>query len=238
MAKYYAMCEWFDETCGQLVDHLDAAGVADNTIIIYVTDNGWIQRTPDDSVPSGWKTSFAPRSKQSPYDGGTRTPIMICWPDKIKPSDRPDVVSSIDLVPTMLKAAGARVPKNLPGVDLLPLATGEKKLKRKYIFGESFAHDVADVDNPQTSLLYRWVIHGKWKLLLTYDGQVNRYKPVHLREEKRPQLFDLIADPYEKENLAAVNPDIVADLAAKIDSWWTVDQRQVETVFAAQEPEN
>ena len=57
MAKYYAMCEWFDETCGQLVDHIDAAGVTDNTIIVYVTDNGWIQRTPDVSVPNGWKTS-------------------------------------------------------------------------------------------------------------------------------------------------------------------------------------
>ena len=127
------------------------------------------------------------------------------------------------------------MPNNLPGVDLLPVATGEKKLERKYIFGESFAHDVADVDNPQASLLYRWVIHGRWKLLLTYDGEVNRYKPVHLREEKRPQLFDLIADPYEMKNLAEANPDIVADLVNRIDSWWKVDQRQVETVFAAKD---
>lgn len=87
LAKYYAMCEWFDETCGTLINHLEKAGVSDNTMIVYVTDNGWIQRTPDLTVPKGWKSSFAPKSKQSPYDGGTRTPIMVSWPAKIKPSD-------------------------------------------------------------------------------------------------------------------------------------------------------
>ena len=197
LAKYYAMCDWFDETCGELINHIDAAGVSENTMIVYVTDNGWIQKTPDTTVPDGWRTSFAPRSKQSPYEGGTRTPIMVCWPGNVPPGERPEVVSSIDLVPTMLNAAGANVPNILPGIDLLPVVKGEKKLNRDFLFGESFSHDVADIDNPQATLLYRWVIEGKWKLLLTYDGKVNRYKPVHLRSEKRPQLFDLLADPHE-----------------------------------------
>lgn len=231
LAKYYAMCDWFDETCGTLIDHLDKAGVADNTMIVYVTDNGWIQRTPDVNVPKGWKSSFAPKSKQSPYDGGTRTPIMVCWPGKIQPSEQSEVVSSIDLVPTMLKAAGADVPANLPGIDLLPVITGEKPLGREEIFGESFAHDVADVDNPEASLLYRWVIQGKWKLLLTYDGKVNRYGAMHLREENRPQLFDLLADPLETKNLAGENSEVVASLAKKLDEWWSVKERQVLTTF-------
>lgn len=231
LAKYYAMCEWFDETCGTLMDHLKESGVAENTMIVYVTDNGWIQRTPDTTVPAGWKTSFAPKSKQSPNEGGTRTPIMVSWPGRIQPSDRPEVVSSIDLVPTMLKAAGAEVPANLPGIDLLPVVTGQKPLGRDHLFGESFAHDVADIDNPEASLLYRWVIQGKWKLLLTYDGKVNSYGPVHLREEKRPQLFDLLADPTETTNLAEHNADVVAELAAKLDAWWKVKERKVLTRF-------
>lgn len=231
LAKYYAMCDWFDETCGQLIDHIDAAGVSDNTMIVYVTDNGWIQRTPDTTVPAGWKTSFAPRSKQSPYEGGTRTPIMVCWPGHVPPGERSEIVSSIDLVPTMLNAAGANVPQILPGIDLLPIVKGEKELNRDYLFGESFAHDVADIDNPQETLLYRWVIAGKWKLLLTYDGKVNRYKPVHLRSEKRPQLFDLLADPHETMNLAGENPAVVARLAAALDNWWKVTERQVQTSF-------
>jgi uncharacterized sulfatase len=231
LAKYYAMCEWFDETCGQLIDHLETTGVSDNTMIVYVTDNGWIQRTPDVKVPAGWQPSFAPKSKQSPNEGGTRTPIMISWPDKIEPSDRPEVVSSIDLAPTILKAAGAEVPGNLTGIDLLPVVRNEKPLDRKQIFGESFAHDIADIDNPQASLLYRWVIEGKWKLLLTYDGKVNRYAAVHLREEIRPQLFDLLADPEETNNLAANHPEVVARLANEIEQWWPVTERQVITKF-------
>jgi arylsulfatase A-like enzyme len=231
LAKYYAMCDWFDETCGQLINHIDDKGIRDNTLILYVTDNGWIQRTADTKVPEGWKTSFAPRSKQSPYEGGTRTPIMLSWPNRLKPADRPEVVSSIDLVPTMLAAAGATIPTNLPGLDLIPTAASGKPLDREAIFGESFSHDIHDIENPQATLLYRWTISGKWKLLLTYDGKVNRYNPVHTREEKRPQLFDLLADPHETRNLAADNPEVVARLAGKIADWWPVSERNVLTVF-------
>ena len=72
IAKYWAMCEWFDETCGQLLEFLDQQQLRENTLIVYVTDNGWINR-PDASA-------YAPRSKRSPYDGGVRTPIMIRFP--------------------------------------------------------------------------------------------------------------------------------------------------------------
>jgi arylsulfatase A-like enzyme len=231
LAKYYAMCDWFDETCGQLINHIDDQGIRDNTLIVYVTDNGWIQRTADTKVPEGWKTSFAPRSKQSPYEGGTRTPIMLSWPHRLKPADRPEVVSSIDLVPTMLAAAGAKIPTNLPGLNLIPTAESGKPLDRQAIYGESFSHDIHDIENPQATLLYRWTISGKWKLLLTYDGKVNRYNPVHTREEKRPQLFDLLSDPHETRNLAADNPEVVARLAGKIADWWPVSERNVLTVF-------
>ena len=67
LAKYYAMCEWFDETCGELVDHIDEKGLSENTIVIYVTDNGWIQRTYQTEVPEKWNKPFAPGSKQSPF---------------------------------------------------------------------------------------------------------------------------------------------------------------------------
>lgn len=227
LARYYAMCEWFDETCGTLTDHLDTAGVTDNTLIVYVTDNGWIQRTKQMDVPKGWKPSFAPKSKQSPNEGGTRTPIMVSWPKKIAPKEYSDVVSSIDLVPTMLKAAGAEVPENLPGLDLLPLTVSGKPLKRDAIFGESYAHDVADLDDLEASLLYRWVIAGRWKLLLSYDGKVNRYAAVHDRTEAVPALYDLLNDPFEAHNLASQNPDVVKLLNQKLDGWYKVKSRKV-----------
>ena len=222
IAKYYAMCTWFDETCGQLIDVLEKRNLRDDTIIVYVTDNGWIQN-PE-------KNGYAPRSKQTPYEGGIRTPILFSWPNgKWKNGKRKDVVSSIDLFPTVLAAIGARTPKGLPGLNLLENLKNEKPIKRKGIFGESFAHDIADVENPEESLNFRWTIEGTWKLLLTYDGEVNRYKTTHPREEKRPQLFNLLEDPKEEVNLAEQNPKVVARLAAKIGKWWPVKQRKVLT---------
>lgn len=223
VAKYYAMCDWFDETCGQVIDHLDAKGLRENTLIVYVTDNGWIQ-DPQSS-------KYAPRSKQTPYEGGIRTPIMFSWPGKLKPADRDELCSSLDIVPTVLAAAGANVPADLPGLNLMPEMTSGDKITRQRIFGESFAHDIADVENPEASLLFRWCIEGRWKLLLTYDGEVNRYQSTHPRDERRPQLFDLIADPAEQKNLAAENPAVVKRLADAIEAWYPVTQRKTQTTF-------
>lgn len=222
VARYYAMVEWFDQTCGQLLDKLDAKGLTENTLVVYVADNGWIQ-DPDSQ-------GYAPRSKQSANEGGTRQPIMFSWPGVIKPGDRGEQLgSSIDILPTALAAAGAEIPGNLPGLNLLPVLKSGEPTARKTVFGETFAHDVADIDNPQETLLYRWVVEGKWKLLLTYDGKLDRYASSHPRTEKRPQLFDLLADPHEDTNLASANPEVVARLAAGLQEWWPVTQRQVLT---------
>ncbi len=224
VAKYYANCEWFDETCGQLIAILEKRKLRDDTLIVYVTDNGWINRTD--------RSAYAPRSKQSPNEGGVRTPIMFSWPNGgLKPSKRSEVVSSIDLFPTVLAAAGARIPDDVPGVNLLNNLQRRLPIKRPGIFGEGFAHDIADIKTPEASLLYRWRIEGRWKLLLTYDGEVNRYKSSHPRTEKRPQLFDLLKDPHEKKNLAEQHPGVVADLAAKIAAWWSVKERKVITRY-------
>jgi arylsulfatase A-like enzyme len=223
IAKYYAMCDWFDETCGQLVDHLEKKGVRDNTLIVYVTDNGWIQNPQ--------RNGYAPRSKQTPYEGGIRTPIMFSWPKHLKPATRDELVSSIDLVPTMLAAGGSKIPTDLPGLNLLSNLKDESEIVREAIFGESFAHDIADIEDPEASLLFRWCIEDRWKLLLTYDGEVNRYQSTHPRTEKRPQLFDLIADPAETKNLAGDNPEIVARLAERISEWYPVKKRKVLIKF-------
>ena len=224
VARYYAMVEWFDETCGQLIEHLDRRGVSDNTLIVYVGDNGWIQKRDGNG--------FAPRSKQSPYEGGTRQPTMFCWPGVIQPGDRgSQLCSSVDIAPTVLAAAGARIPADLPGYNLLPILKSGEPTPRREVFGEGFAHDVADIDNPEASLLYRWVINGKWKLLLTYDGQLGRYAANHPRTETRPQLYDLQADPHEKHNLAAEHPETVAALAKKIEAWWPVTERKTQTTI-------
>jgi len=131
------------------------------------------------------------------------------------------------LAPTILNATGGTVPENLPGEDLLPLVRDRKLLVREAIFGEGFAHDIADLNTPEASLLYRWTIEGNWKLLLTYDGTVGRYAALHPRTERRPQLYDVSADPHETVNLADQHPEIVQRLAKRIADWWPVTERRL-----------
>jgi arylsulfatase A-like enzyme len=217
VARYYAMVEWFDQTCGQLMDHLNAKGLTHNTLILYLADNGWIQ---DPESPG-----YAPKSKQSANEGGTRQPIMFSWPGVIQPGKRGDqLCSSIDMVPTALAAAGAAIPEHLPGLNLLPALKSGAATTRTEVHGETFAHDVANLERPEDSLVFRWVIDGKWKLLLSYDNALEGKATQH--ETQGPQLFDLLADPHENSNLAQQNPEKVKLLSDKLQAWWAVTQRR------------
>jgi putative heme-binding domain-containing protein len=224
LAKYYAMCEWFDQTCGALLDHLDEKKLSENTMVIYVTDNGWIQRTAETPVPKGWNQAFAPKSKQSVHEGGIRTPIMIRWPSRIKPQlDEQTLVSSIDIAPTVLAACGLQQPESMHGLSLLDHCQG-KPLSRSRLFGEGFAHDIADINDPQKSLLARWCISENWKLIKRYPGQVGRYNIIH---EGFPEfeLFNLESDPHEQKNLADSLPDR-RDALNRLIEKWTMEGRE------------
>ena len=200
VAKYWAMVEWFDETCGQLLDHLDSKKIADDTMVIYLADNGWIQ-DPD-------RDRYAPRSKQSQYDGGLRTPILVRWPAKVKPSTSDRLVSSLDIAPTILAAAGIIPSPDLPGLNLLD---DHSLTARKAIFGEIFTHNAVDVVNPASSLRYRWTIAENWKLIVPNP----RNSP-----GAGVELYDLAADPFELHDRADRNPSQVNELKRTIDSWW------------------
>ena len=200
VARYLAMVEWFDQTCGELMGFLDRENLADNTIVVYVSDNGWIQN-PDNP-------RFAPKSKQSPYDGGLRSPIMLRWPAKIKPSQPDTVAHTIDLMPTLLKACGVPVPAGSPGIDLFDPAA---PAARDTVFGECYDHDMVDFDAPAKSLKWRWCRQGDWKLILPTARVPNAV----------PELYNLTADPAEVNNLAATEPARVTSLTAAINQWWT-----------------
>ncbi|HUT91530.1 MAG TPA: sulfatase [Thermoguttaceae bacterium] len=201
VARYWAMCEWFDETCGQLLGFLDKKKLAQNTLVVFVTDNGWIQ------LPGA--AGYAPKSKRSPYDGGLRTPIMLRLPGRIEPArDEKTPVVSIDLAPTILTACGLEATADMQGVDLLDR---EAPSARKSIFGETFTHNAIDVHDPASSLEYRWCIEGQWKLLVPNAANV---------PDGRTELYDVLADPHEERNLAGENRDRVVHLRALIDAWW------------------
>jgi uncharacterized sulfatase len=205
LAKYYAMCEWFDETCGQLLRHLDDKNLRENTIVVFAVDNGWIQETGPAKRTRG---NFAPRSKLSPYDGGLRTPVMIRWPGRTKAGRYDDLVSTIDLAPTMLTACGLPQNAELPGMSLLEVAAGRGRLPRDAVFGEIYEHTAVDVDKPALSLTHRWVREGEWKLI-RFD-----------QPEKAPELYHVSQDPHEERDLAKEQPDRVARLSKLVDEWW------------------
>ena len=215
VARYYAMVEWFDQTCGELFEEFEKRGLAKNTIVIYVTDNGWIQ-----SVDSG---RYAPLSKQAPYEMGIRTPIMIKWPGKVESKmDKKTLVSSIDIAPTILKMVGVGVPKAMTGVDLRDTAALKK---RDVVFGFDGNHDMFDINDRTANMESRYVVKGDWKLLLhdsenyglPYDGKSAAH-PNNL--EGKPELYNVKADPHEKNNLAEANPEKVAEMTKVLDAWW------------------
>jgi uncharacterized sulfatase len=202
VARYWASVEWFDRTCGELLNHLDQTGLRTNTIVLYTTDNGWLQDPAK-------VNQFAPRSKQTTYEGGVRTPIMVSWPARLKPRlDREHLASNVDVWPTLAALLQTPTPSGLPGINL----TDAKAVSRRArIHGASFSHNIADVDAPTRSLQTRWVIDGWWKLIVPNPRN---------RPDAAPELYDLRNDPWETKDCAADAPRRVAALGKRLDAWW------------------
>jgi uncharacterized sulfatase len=203
VARYWASVEWFDRTCGELLAYLEQKKLRENTVVLYTTENGWIQHPQQANRP-------APRSKLTPYEGGHRTPIMISWPGHVAPRmDREHLASTIDFWPTLAALLKTPAPASLPGLNLTDATA---VARRTSLFGEHYAHNIADVDAPTRSLEHRWIIAG-WHKLIVPDAR-NRPKAT-------PELYDLQSDPGEKTDLAAQRPERVRELRLQLDTWWT-----------------
>lgn len=184
---YAAMVRSLDRSVGRLVAALEEAGVADNTIIVFTSDNGGAGYVglPEINAPyRGWKLTL--------FEGGIRVPLFVSWPAKIPSETRVEMPAAhIDLLPTLAAAAGARRPDvEIDGVNLLPALTKKSRPEPRTIFWQS--------------AYYKVVRHGDWKLQLT--GRRDKIF-----------LFDLAADPTEQRNLAEERPDKVAELRALIE---------------------
>ncbi len=202
VARYWATVAWFDQTCGELLARLEERGERENTIVIYVCDNGWIQ--------SPQPNRFAPLSKVTPYEGGTRSPIMVSWPGKITPHrDETHLASNIDVWPTIAGLLGTEIPDNLPGINLTDATA---VADRQMIFGEQFDHDIANIYIPSQSLDARWVVAGDWKLIARQDrdGTITKL-----------ELFNLTNDPHEKKDLADIAPQRAKKMLTEITEWWS-----------------
>lgn len=198
IAKYWAMCSWFDETVGDLRGLLDEKGVADNTIILFITDNGWINQ-PDAS-------RYAPRSKRSPFDGGLRTPILIHAPGQVDPGTSGALACSIDIAPTALALAGIDPPEAMQGVNLVDLDVAG----RTALHGVVYSHDAVDYTEPDANWEYRWCVRDGWKLIMP---NADRFP------ERAVLLFHIAEDEAEEVSQAEAEPGRVASMTASIELW-------------------
>lgn|GEM_PF-235621 len=211
-AIQYANIERFDGGVGALLDHLDAVGIASNTIVVFTADNGFIPRTP--LVGTG-TNAYAPKSKTTAYEGGVRTPIIVRWPERIKPGGPlpPQIitqpVSIVDLAPTVLAALGLNPSPEMPGVNLLDL---NAVAARGAVFGEDYNLGMESLANPSASLEARFAIRDGWKLILAANGTAELY---HLYNT----ATGAPVDPFETNDLSGGNPALVSNLTAAILDW-------------------
>ncbi|MUH35223.1 DUF229 domain-containing protein [Zobellia amurskyensis] len=200
--RFYGMITNIDENFGKLVTFLKEEKLFDNTIIIFTTDNGTaagIAKNKDGSI-SGYNAGLR-GTKGSHYDGGHKVPFFISWPNgNIKKGTvNNELVANVDLLPTLTKMAGVpfKSEKPLDGSDMTSVIKGQSENVDRML--------VIDTQRGQ------WPEKGKnscvmsteWRLI---DGS---------------ELYNIVTDPGQKNNVASEHPDLVQKMQAFYDSWWT-----------------
>jgi arylsulfatase A-like enzyme len=192
-ATYAAMVQSVDENIGRIMKKLEELGIADNTIVFFMSDNGGLEAV----------TSNAPlrAGKGTLYEGGVREPWIVKWPGIVKPGSRCSFpVTSTDFFPTIMEMAGAasdqgRTPD---GLSIVPLLKGTGGIQRDAIYWH-YPH--YHITNPGGAIRC-----GDFKLIEYY-------------EDGKLELYDLKNDLSEKTDLAAKMPEKAAELRGKLDAW-------------------
>ena len=206
---YGDVVEEFDHETGRLLDALDELKLSNNTLVIYTSDNGpWNQdkyTSRKKGHPEGsifWGQAGPLRNgKGSPYEGGYRLPCIVRWPGKVPAGRVSDATfATIDLMPTFATLCGFQLPDDRPidGIDQTRLLLGRRETGRDH-----FYFDRAGVRQ------------GKWKYL---KAKHNVYGYARDRKRKElEELYNLDADIGETKNLAAENPELIAELKRQME---------------------
>tara|TARA_R110002096_G_scaffold91722_4_gene207548 strand:+ start:1895 stop:3808 length:1914 start_codon:yes stop_codon:yes gene_type:complete len=204
LARTFAMIENVDQNFGRLLDHLEKRGLADNTLVIFMTDNGPLW---------GRQVAGLRGNKTSVYEGGIRSPLWMRWPGHLSAKTRVQPIAAhIDILPTICDAVGIE-PKSdvaLDGRSLMPLATGTSQdWPDRTLFIQTHRGDVPHQEH------HFAVITDQWKLL-RHSGFGNR--------EPKPnapfELYDLTKDPGEQHDVAARQPDVVDVMRMQYAEWF------------------
>ena len=186
---YFANLLWMDSVVGEILDELQNRDLAQNTLVVYLSDNGWFPGQFDGPDPRG---------KSSLYEIGVRTSLIFRLPGPVPAGVlRDDLVSSLDLVPTLLSFAGAAPPPELEGRDLR-----SGILEGAPVGASSIVSEHARSARAPGGV---WVRTPDWRYIRYEDG--------------REELYAIRNDPWEEFNVAAERPDLVSDLRAIHADW-------------------
>ena len=186
MKDYLRCIASVDDSVGQILDHLDEAGLAENTLVIYSSDQGFFLGE------HGWY------DKRWMYEESLRMPFVARWPARIPPGTRvPEMIQNIDYAPTFLEAAGLTIPGDIQGESLVPLMGGEGR------------------GHWRESIYYHYYEFPAVHMVAKHYGvRTERYKLIHFYETDEWECFDLEADPNELHSVYE-DPEY-ADLVAEL----------------------
>lgn len=217
---YAAMIEAVDSSVGRIASRVDELGIAENTLIVFISDNGGLPNVSQLDPLRGQKGSL--------FEAGVRVPACARWTGTIQPESTCDTpITSVDFLPTFARLAGGKLPTTQPvdGTDISPLFHGREIAERSifwhyplYLRGQGLTIDVPGGKTyswrgfPSTSLR-----RGDWKL-------------IEFHEDDTIGLYNLRDDPGERNNLAASMPQRAAELRAELDAWQAATEAPVPTV--------
>ncbi|MBL9122782.1 MAG: sulfatase [Planctomycetaceae bacterium] len=200
-----------DWSVGEILAALDQHALAENTLVIFTSDNGpWLSYGEHAGSAGPLR-----EGKGTCWDGGVREPFLARWPGKIPPgSVCHEPAMTIDILPTVAGLVGARLPAHkIDGLDIWPLLSGAAGAKSPH---DSFYFYFADNE-------LQAVMRGKWKLQLAHQyrtlggkpgGQGGQPAPYEVRKIAQPELYDLESDSGEQHDVAAAHPEVVRELEA------------------------
>ncbi|MHC4432478.1 MAG: sulfatase family protein [Planctomycetota bacterium] len=205
---YYASVSDLDHQVGRLVRRIDELGLAENTVIAFSSDNGPEDFDIRNAVHSGIGDAGPFRGrKRSIYEGGIRMPFIVRWTSRT-PAGRVDdksVIAGVDWLPTVCSLASVKLPAgfNPDGEDMSQAILGRPQARSKPLMWEWRFRIFGDMVHRSPMLATR---HGKWKLLMNPD-------------RSRIELYDIVSDPTELDNVADQNPEVVRELSERLLKW-------------------
>lgn len=205
--RYYANCTWFDDGVGELVDYLKKKEVYDNTLFVYINDNGW-EQNPDQEFRNDslrWHNG-GDKGKLSLYDQSFRTPVIFSWKNNIKSGVRKDdLIHSTDIPMTILDILDIAMPDKMYGTSYAKALKGDQTPPRSSIVGHISKHrseqDMMGVD-----------IEGYWVRTQEWFFRWDKTNDVKM-------LFDMKIDPNNDYDISSKHPEIVQALSDQVIVW-------------------